>query len=101
MSNNPTAKQKAMWNKVAENGCMACLQNGFHTQPEIHHWREYGYKDHDLVFGLCPRHHSIVRSVVGVLNRHKDKLEFQDEFGTDKELYLKCMKMIGVKPKEV
>lgn len=98
MSNNPTAAQRRTWNKVAEAGCMSCLQEGHHTQPEIHHVMELGgYRDHNKVFGLCPPHHKMTSAVPGVLNRHRDKLEFAAEYGTDQELFEKCMAIIREK----
>jgi len=95
MSNNPTAAQRKVWGRIAEAGCMACLQNDYHTQPEIHHIMELGgYRNHDKVFGLCPPHHKMTSAVPGVPNRHRDKLEFAAEFGTDQELFEECMAII-------
>lgn len=99
MSNRPTAAQKRMWGKVFENGCMACKQEGNHTHPQIHHWRQYGYRDHNKVFGLCPQHHNMISAVEGVLNRHRDPIEFSAEYGGDEELFNKCMEEIGISTK--
>lgn len=93
--NNPTAAQRRMWSQVAEIGCMACLQDGYHTQPEIHHVMELGgYRNHSKVFGLCPPHHKYTSAVPGILNRHKNPIEFAERFGTDQELHQKCMELI-------
>lgn len=91
----PTAKQYRLFAKVAEIGCMACRQNNKHTPAQIHHWREYGYRDHNKVFGLCPVHHTATASVDWITNRHIDPAEFAEEFGTDEDLFNECMALIG------
>lgn len=90
----PTATQKRLWQKIVYLGCMACLQDGIFSDATIHHWREYGYRDHSKVFGLCPAHHLYQDAVEGTPNREKNKLEFQKKYGTDFELFTKCMEMI-------
>lgn len=94
MSNNPTTKQRRMWSKVAAIGCMACLQDGIYTPCSIHHLKEYGYRNHDKVFGLCPTHHQHEFTVPGIPNRHKTPIEFTERYGTDQELFEKCMAII-------
>lgn len=92
----PTAKQKRLWSKVAENCCMACRVEGvFDTPCEIHHARENGgYRDHNKVYGLCPAHHRDTAAVPGVPNRHGDPIEFKRQYGTDSELFNRCMELI-------
>jgi len=91
----PTAAHKRLWNRVFSAGCMACLQDGKFSFPEIHHWREYGYRDHSRVFGLCPGHHRPTAAVQGVPSRHGQPVEFREKFGTDEDLFNKCMERIG------
>jgi hypothetical protein len=94
MSKQPTAAQKRKFGKVFEAGCMACLQDGIHSHPQIHHWRQYGNRDHNLIFGLCPTHHNAVSAVPWIKNRHLNPIEFAEKYGTDEELYRKCMELI-------
>jgi len=94
----PTAAQKRMWGRVFAAGCMACLQDGIFSFPEIHHVKEYGYRNHNKVYGLCPKHHKEVSAVKGVPNRHLNPIEFRDAYGSDQELFEKCKKEIGEKP---
>jgi len=92
----PTAAQKRLWGSVFQVGCMACRQDGVFSFPEIHHWREYGYRDHSKVLGLCPPHHRPTAAIPGVLNRHGNPIEFAAKYGTDEELHKECMKVIGL-----
>ena len=85
-----------MWGKVFEVGCMACKQEGIFSFPEIHHVKEYGYRDHSKVYGLCPHHHKEVSAVKGIPNRHLAPIEFRELYGTDMELFEKCMKLIKI-----
>lgn len=98
MSNRPTAAQQRMWNRVFDAGCVACRMNGKFTYPEIHHVKEYGYRNHDKVYGLCPVHHKATSMVKGIPNRHGTPKEFVEKFGTDQELFEQNQKYIeGVK----
>mgnify|MGYP003527307285 CR=1 FL=1 len=77
---------------------MACLQEGNFSFPEIHHWREYGYRNHSKVYGICPAHHKEVSAVKGIPNRHLNPVEFREKYGTDEELFNQCMEKVrGIK----
>jgi len=91
----PTAANKRLFGKVFEVGCMACRQHGIFSFPEVHHYREYGKRDHSKVFGLCPPHHRPTAAIVGVPNRHGNPVEFAKKYGTDKELFSECMGVIS------
>lgn len=93
----PTAAQKRLWGKIFEIGCMACLKEGKHSFPEIHHAKDYGYNDHSKIYGLCPKHHRPTAGVTGIPNRHGNPKEFADKYGTDKELYAECLIKLGRK----
>jgi hypothetical protein len=95
----PNAAQQRKWGRVFGLGCMACLQEGKFTFGEIHHARhEYGNRNHNLVFSLCPAHHRPTAAISGVLSRHGDVRKFREKYGGDKELYEKCMELLGEKP---
>ena len=91
----PTAAQKRFWGRVVELGCLACLQEGKHTKPEIHHVKDFGKNNHSFVYGLCPIHHRPTAGVTGIPNRHGNPKEFAEIYGTDSELYIKCMSRLA------
>lgn len=93
----PTAAQKRHFGRVFSLGCAACRQEGKFSFPQIHHWREYGYRDHNLVIPICPVHHVATSAVKGIPNRHLNPVEFAAKFGTDKELYEQTMELLGEK----
>lgn len=86
-SRNATAKQKRMFGRVFELGCLACRQDKLFSYPQIHHWREYGYRNHDLIYGLCKPHHDM---------RHLHKPDFVAKYGADKELFEESQKLLGI-----
>ena len=91
----PTANQKRMWGRVFEVGCIACMIDGKFSFPEIHHAKDYGYRNHSNVYGLCPPHHRPL--VANVVSRHGSPAEFEKLYGTDKELLEKCKELLGDK----
>jgi hypothetical protein len=85
--NNPTAKQRSDWDKIAAVGCIPCLLDGFPETPAtISHAHDHGNKDHDRVYGACPAHHLYQNAVEGIPNRHKNPIEFKQRYGSDSEL---------------
>lgn len=90
----PTAAQKRRFDQVVRIGCMACLCDGFHTEPEIHHGGKHGYRDHDFTFGLCPVHHKPTSAKPGIPNRHANPIEFKQRYGTDEELFEQCQQIL-------
>ena len=86
---NPTAKHRRRWNKVIELGCIPCLIDGIEGTPAgISHAHGHGYRDHDKVWGSCEPHHLYQHAEPGILNRHKNPIEFREKYGTDSELVL-------------
>lgn len=99
MNNNPTAAQQRRHGKVAALGCLACAEDGHPGTPaQVHHCKEHGYRNHDKVAPLCPPHHGIVDSVPGVINRHKNPVEFRGRYGTDEDLHIKTCILLGETP---
>jgi hypothetical protein len=96
MSNNPTAAQRKVFEQQVELGCIACYLDGVYTQPCIHHGKENGgYRNHDFTLPLCPPHHQHEYAINGVPNRHKNPIEFRERYGTDRELHILTMRIIG------
>lgn len=93
MSKRPTAAQKRMWGRVFNLGCIACMIDGKFSFPEIHHVKDYGYRNHSKVYGLCPAHHRAMCTMA--VSRHGSPAEFQKMYGTDEELLKKCNELLG------
>lgn len=94
----PTAKQKRIWNKMAEFGCLPCYLDGNPGTPAtISHAHDHGYRDHDKIFPCCPVHHLEQHAVNGIPNRHKNPKEFAAQYGTDDELVRVAYRLIGEK----
>jgi hypothetical protein len=98
MSNNSTAADRARFSRIASLGCIACWQDGNYGTPgEIHHCKKHGYRDHKRVVCICPTHHKMTSAVPGVLNRHKNPIEFAARYGSDDELHHLTKKLLGEK----
>ena len=94
MATRKTKQQQIYLQKLVDLGCIACYKAGMETKPEIHHIRDYGYRNHWNCIPLCPAHHRPTAAVIGVPNIHGDKLEFERKYGTEKELLELCRKLI-------
>lgn len=93
---NPTAKQRRTWNKIAALGCLPCLLDGIEGTPAgISHAHDHGYRDHDMIWSSCERHHLYQHAVDGTPNRHKNPIEFREKYGTDEELVNMALEMAG------
>jgi len=82
-----TAADKRHYAKVAEIGCIVCLNNMFEGTPaEIHHIGNgtMGKRgDNSKVIGLCHIHHRTGGYGIAV---HAGKNEWEDNHGTELEL---------------
>lgn len=92
---NPTAAQRRKWDRIAALGCIPCLLDGIEGTPAtISHSHDYGYRDHNKVYGACPIHHLEQHAVAGIPNRHANPIEFRERYGTDEELVAKVSEML-------
>ncbi len=78
-------QQKKRFTSLRDIGCIVCrLENGVHSQPEIHHVRDtlgVGQKrDHDRTIPLCPTHHRL--GGYGVA-RHEGLPEWEKRHGSE------------------
>lgn len=75
----PTKKQREVWAKAAERGCVICGD----SQAQIHHafTGAGGRKDHDKFLVLCHLHH---QGVLGI--HHLGRKRWQAMFGSEQEL---------------
>jgi hypothetical protein len=88
MAKSKTAADKRHLNKVAELGCIACINMGYPDSPaEIHHPRAgQGMSQrapHDMAIPLCPPHHRTGGHSVAI---HAGQEAWEDIHGTELEL---------------
>lgn len=92
-------KAEALWlSKVADSGCIVCLNNGYEgTIPEIHHIRHgvgAGQRnDNYHVLPICPVHHRTGGHGVAL---HAGKSTWEAINGTEMELYHQLLESMGV-----
>lgn len=95
-----TPAEKAMWSKLAELGCIACMKDGrYNPHVSIHHVDGRTKPGcHRLVLPLCAGHHQDGtgedKSMISV---HPWKAQFELVYGDQIELVAECMKLIGEK----
>jgi len=95
----PTAAEERYQERVKLLGCVACWKDGYSYEnaspADFHHYREYGVTDHMKGFGLCDKHHRDTNKVPGVVCRHGNQAQFEERYGTDKELFEMCLTLLG------
>lgn len=85
-----TKSERNHMNRVAELGCLACRQLGYHDTPaELHHPRSgagMSQRASSLdVIGLCPAHHRGTHHPL-TPSIHLDRRAFEAAFGTEAAL---------------
>lgn len=93
-----TKAEKAHLNALAELGCIVCINLGYGKTPsEIHHLRDGvggGQRNsHKNAIPLCHAHHRTGGYGVAF---HAGKAEFENRYGTERELLAKVNQMIEV-----
>lgn len=90
-----TRQEKALWDRLAELGCIACLKDGiYNPHVSIHHVDGRTKPGcHTLVLPLCGPHHQEDGS--GTLAVHPWKARFEQRYGAQLDLVKQCMTMIG------
>lgn len=88
-----TTLERIHMGKVAQLGCICCVQMGYgNTPPEIHHLVDSGRrKSHFAVIPLCAEHHRIGQHGPA---RHKNKTEFEETFGDEQHLLMLTMQAV-------
>ena len=92
----PTKEEKAWMNRVAELGCIVCLNNGYETPAEIHHLA--GSKKpgaHFKTIGLCFLHHNAHIDSDDVTSRHPHKARFEARYGNEWDLWKQTKELIN------
>lgn len=87
--------EKAMWDKLAALGCIACMKDGhYNPHVSIHHVDGRTKPGcHLLVLPLCSSHHQDDGS--GAVAVHPWKARFEQRYGAQLDLVAECRKLIG------
>lgn len=91
---SPTPEEKALWDRMAALGCIACLEDGVaRFEVSIHHIEGRTKPDcHKKVLPLCAGHHQKGtgedKELIAV---HPDKRRFEKRYGPQEELLEKIM----------
>ncbi len=95
----PNKADLALWDALANLGCIACLQDGrINPFVSIHHIDGRTKPEaHQKVLPLCAGHHQDGtgqdRSMIAV---HPFKARFQAKYGNQYDLLDKCKRLIGM-----
>ncbi len=89
--------EKAMWDKLAALGCVACLKDGhYNPHVSIHHVDGRTKPGcHLLVLPLCSGHHQ--DNGEGLIAVHPWKARFEQRYGAQLDLVAECMTMLEKK----
>lgn len=83
-------------NRLYHLGCIVCLRQGYHTEPEIHHPRYLagmGQKaSHFDAIPLCPIHHRTGGYRVAI---HQGRRAWEATHGTEADLLAHVRKLLG------
>jgi hypothetical protein len=87
------AEQQHM-DRVADLGCIVCLDMGFPDSPaQIHHLPGRPLRDHSRVIPLCPTHHLDGGHGVAV---HAGRPTWESVYGTEESLLMRVNQQVGV-----
>jgi hypothetical protein len=91
----PTKAEKALHDKIARLGCIACMKDGFfNDHVSIHHVDGRTKPGaHLKVLALCGPHHQDDGS--GTIAVHPWKARFEERYGSQTDLIAETMRMIN------
>jgi hypothetical protein len=94
----PNKHEREHMNRVADLGCIACLNIGYPDSPaELHHPRTgqgMGQRaSHYDVIPLCPSHHRTGGPGIAL---HAGQAEFTKKYGTEKQLLQQVREILNV-----
>jgi len=89
-----TPDEKAMWDRLAQLGGVACMKDGhYNPHVSIHHCDGRTKPGcHGLVLPLCGSHHQDDGS--GAIAIHPWKARFEKRYGTQAELMVLCQELL-------
>jgi hypothetical protein len=94
---NVSAKEKALHNRIAALGCIACRIDGNQNdEVSIHHIHGRTKNNaHKMVLPLCSSHHQDGSGRFKATAVHPHKARFQKEYGLQDELCAWAYELIG------
>jgi len=89
-----TKAEKKHWDRVAELGCIACMQDGIHnTHVSIHHIDGRTKPGaHMRVLALCAPHHQTGGQDAPAIHPYRSR--FEAKYGTQAELLAKTLRLL-------
>lgn len=96
---NVSAKEKALHDRIASIGCIACLEDG-NAMPmvSIHHINGRTRKNaHKMVLPLCAAHHQDGTGAWDAIAVHPYKARFEEKYGKQEDLCSFAYELIGEK----
>lgn len=93
----PTKAEKALWDRMAAYGCVACRKDGvINTQVSIHHIDGRTKPGaHQRVLPLCAGHHQDGTGQPGLIAVHPWKARFEARYGKQSDLLAELMEAIA------
>lgn len=92
-----TKDEKALQDRIASLGCIACLKDGVHNPVvSIHHIDGRTKQGaHTKVLPLCAGHHQDGTGIPGLIAVHPWKKRFEQTYGNQYDLLDEVMKLIN------
>ena len=92
-----TKDEKALQDRIANLGCIACLKDGVHNPVvSIHHIDGRTKQGaHTKVLPLCAGHHQDGTGIPGLIAVHPWKKRFEQTYGNQYDLLDEVMKLIN------
>jgi hypothetical protein len=94
-----TDQEKALWDRLASLGCIACMLDGqFNPHVSIHHVDGRTKPDcHKKVLPLCaPHHQQDDTDPAGRVAVHPNKARFEKLYGTQEQLMAQCAELLEI-----
>ncbi len=98
----PNKDEKEFMDKMCEIGCIVCLNLDYETPEVTPHHMEGKTRPgaHYKIIPLCSNHHQVPDIKGRWVSRHgpgknTGKALFEEEYGTEEELYSQCLEILG------
>lgn len=89
----PSKREKALWDRMAQYGCVACRKDGIiNRHVSIHHIDGRTKPGaHEKVLPLCAGHHQDGTGAPGLVAVHPYKARFEAKYGRQEDLLAELM----------
>lgn len=94
---SPNKQDKALWDALAQVGCICCLHDGRYNPHGVIHHIDGRTKpgSHQRVIFLCAPHHQD-QGIPGVIAVHPWKARFEREYGSQLALMAEQKQIAGI-----